>query len=106
MLSLMHINIIRTCIYGEWVGYVSKCRGDTRGDFGMYEDEEDETDTDTEEEELKEISGSSSDLPERWDVLGLGQAMVISFPFFGFCFIGRKASKFRKVETLRFCLKR
>ncbi|XP_031259470.1 uncharacterized protein LOC116117589 [Pistacia vera] len=66
-----------------WASSVSKCRADKRGDFGMCDDEEDETDTDTEteeeeeeEEELKETSGSSSSLPERWDVLGLGQAMV------------------------------
>lgn len=73
-----------------WVSSASKCRSDKRGDFGKSEDDEEETDGDTEEEEeeeeLKEISGSSSSLPERWDVLGLGQAMVIFISSFCFLF--------------------
>ncbi|GLT95268.1 hypothetical protein SLE2022_129600 [Rubroshorea leprosula] len=44
-------------------------RGSSReGDF--------ESDGDDEEEEIDEVAGSSCVLPERWDVLGLGQAMV------------------------------
>lgn len=52
------------------------------GDLGRdnYEEDDeagDESETDDDEaEDDEEISGSASVLPERWDVLGLGQAMV------------------------------
>lgn len=52
------------------------------GDLGRdnYEEDDengDESETDDDGEEYdEEISGSASVLPERWDVLGLGQAMV------------------------------
>lgn len=58
------------------------------GDLGRdnYEEDDengDESETDDDGEEYdEEISGSASVLPERWDVLGLGQAMVILLFFF------------------------
>lgn len=60
------------------------------GDLGRdnYEEDDeagDESEADDDGDEYdEEISGSASVLPERWDVLGLGQAMVILLLFFFF----------------------
>lgn len=43
-------------------------------------------DDDDGEEEIEGVT-PTSDLPDRWDVLGLGQAMVL-LSFLPFCFLG------------------
>lgn len=63
------------------------------GEFssGSEEEEEDDEGNSSDEEfvvgieDADQINPSSSRLPDRWDVLGLGQAMVISH--FLFCFL-------------------
>lgn len=57
---------------------------DDEQDNGAADEEEEEDDDIIEEEEAGGDFGSSL-LPERWDVLGLGQAMVIFIVFPVFC---------------------
>lgn len=75
--------------FDSFSGFCS-CRAfsaDGSGEFssGSEEDEDDDEGHDSEEEfvvgvdELDEMNGSSPCLPDRWDVLGLGQAMVFFF---------------------------
>ncbi|KAL5834649.1 hypothetical protein ACOSQ4_014146 [Xanthoceras sorbifolium] len=61
-----------------WVSSVCRSGGGRGGDLvgDDEEEEEEEEKVVVEDEEFEGISGSSSVLPERWDVLGLGQAMV------------------------------
>ena len=58
---------------------------------GGGEDDEDEDEDEDGEEVAEEEEMGASVVPERWDVLGLGQAMVILFYFISvFCLIAEK----------------
>ncbi|KAK4835771.1 hypothetical protein QYF36_014379 [Acer negundo] len=60
-----------------WVSSVCRSGGGRGGDLeGDDEDDEDVEEEELEAEDFEGINGSSSVLPDRWDVLGLGQAMV------------------------------
>ena len=77
---------------------VSSCSS-FRGDRGAAEfesgaeEEEEESNIDEEEVEVETEENwnfGSCLLPDRWDVLGLGQAMVVTLNFYGvFVFLGK-----------------
>lgn len=77
---------------------VSSCSS-FRGDRGAAEfesgaeEEEEESNIDGEEVEVETEENwnfGSCLLPDRWDVLGLGQAMVVTLNFYGvFVFLGK-----------------